>query len=228
MQSIENVTLTGPLCYLATRYRHFCQQHLSLRDFADSLPCWVPQAAVSKACGFSTSMLAVIAPYYKHSHIWAPEFSNVHISLEWTEPILHIDGQQYRSSEHYFQLMKFKHALSDEDFAELAAEMWALADPQSAYALGRSRRLSAEQLNEWESRHRDAVMRRAIYAKFTQNPELRELLLSTGTHDLVQIKPGDGYWGTDSDGTGKNMLGVMLQELREQLRTHDDAAGPAK
>jgi len=61
------------------------------------------------------------------------------------------------------------------------------------------------------------VMRTAIKAKFTQSTELRELLLSTGAHPLVQLKPDDQFWGSGWNGQGQNMLGVLLMELRDEL-----------
>jgi len=61
------------------------------------------------------------------------------------------------------------------------------------------------------------VMRKAVHAKFTQDQTLRELLLSTWGHPLVHIK-GDSFWGSGYNGRGRNMLGVLLQDLRSQMR----------
>lgn len=69
---------------------------------------------------------------------------------------------------------------------------------------------------DWE-REKDEVMKKAIHAKFSQHPDLKELLLSTFPHKLVQIKPGDACWGTGGDGKGKNLLGEMLIQLREEF-----------
>ena len=67
------------------------------------------------------------------------------------------------------------------------------------------------------------VMRKAVYAKFTQDLNLKALLLSTHDHLLVQIKPGDDTWGTGPRGDGANMLGVLLMELRSQLQAEGQA-----
>ena len=61
-------------------------------------------------------------------------------------------------------------------------------------------------------------MREALAAKFTQDAGLRALLLSTGEAPLVQLKPGDAYWGTGPNGRGRNALGALLMELRAALR----------
>jgi ribA/ribD-fused uncharacterized protein len=63
-----------------------------------------------------------------------------------------------------------------------------------------------------------SVMREALVAKFEQHPELRELLLATGEAKLVEHTERDDYWGADGDGSGRNMLGQLLMEVRRRLR----------
>ena len=62
------------------------------------------------------------------------------------------------------------------------------------------------------------VMRRAVLAKFTQHQELRELLLETGDRKIIEHTANDSYWGDGDNGTGRNMLGIILMEVRDQLR----------
>jgi N-glycosidase YbiA len=61
-------------------------------------------------------------------------------------------------------------------------------------------------------------MREAVRRKFEANPGIREVLLSTGDAELVEKTTGDYYWGCGTDGTGKNMLGKILMEVRGELR----------
>jgi predicted NAD-dependent protein-ADP-ribosyltransferase YbiA (DUF1768 family) len=67
-------------------------------------------------------------------------------------------------------------------------------------------------------------MRAILRAKFTQHVDLRELLLSTGNARLVETATVDNevnrLWG-EVGGVGRNMLGVMLMELRNSLRAED-------
>jgi ribA/ribD-fused uncharacterized protein len=67
------------------------------------------------------------------------------------------------------------------------------------------------------------VLRRALYSKFAQNPDLRELLLKTGDHMLVECAPKDkncgiGYSAQDAlknkEDWGLNLLGELLMEVR--------------
>lgn len=80
----------------------------------------------------------------------------------------------------------------------------------------------------------DAIMEKAVYAKFTQNAFLRDKLLSTAvsvdtipTRDktaaplkgklLVEHTDRDSYWGDAGDGSGVNMLGKLLMRVRERI-----------
>lgn len=64
-------------------------------------------------------------------------------------------------------------------------------------------------------------MRAILLAKFTQHEDLRALLLSTGQARLVESATVDNEvnrtWG-EVNGKGKNMLGVLLMEVREELQ----------
>ncbi|CAK0770616.1 Riboflavin biosynthesis intermediates N-glycosidase (modular protein) [uncultured Gammaproteobacteria bacterium] len=60
----------------------------------------------------------------------------------------------------------------------------------------------------------------SLRAKFTQHEDLRELLLSTGDAKLIESATVDNevnrLWG-EVNGVGRNMLGVLLMELRADL-----------
>jgi ribA/ribD-fused uncharacterized protein len=61
-------------------------------------------------------------------------------------------------------------------------------------------------------------MREALYAKFTQHPDLKEKLLMTGNVEIIEHTSKDNYWGDGGDGSGKNMLSKLLMETRELIR----------
>lgn len=60
-------------------------------------------------------------------------------------------------------------------------------------------------------------MRFILREKFRQNPILMNILKSTGDKYLYEASPYDDYWGTGKHGTGKNMLGQLLMELRDSV-----------
>ncbi|CAF4286504.1 unnamed protein product, partial [Adineta steineri] len=55
-------------------------------------------------------------------------------------------------------------------------------------------------------------MFRACMAKFTQHPQLKYILLSTGHRTLVEHTKNDSYWGDGGNGTGQNRLGITLMQ----------------
>jgi len=118
-----------------------------------------------------------------------------------------IDGKIWPTTEHYFQAQKFP------DDPEYAEAIYNCGPPSNALAMGRSRPYRAD----WED-VKDNVMRRGVAAKFSQHKRLERLLLSTGDEEIVEDAPGDYHWGAGSDGSGLNMLGKILMEVRDALR----------
>lgn len=120
-----------------------------------------------------------------------------------------IDGTTYPTTEHYFQAMK--------SIAPARQRFIALA-PTPAEAKRRGRAVPLRP--DWES-VKEAVMLRALRAKFAQNPRAREHLLATGGLPIRESAPWDGYWGTGRDGCGLNRLGELLMQVREEARRNE-------
>lgn len=74
-------------------------------------------------------------------------------------------------------------------------------------------------------------MRAVLRAKFTQHPELRQLLLGTGSKRLVEAGTVNNavnrFWG-EVEGKGENTLGKLLMELRAELRKEKTGGRPAR
>lgn len=121
---------------------------------------------------------------------------------------IRLHGKSWPTSEHYFQAQKYAGTPREE-------EIRCARTPSEAARLGRDRKVKLRP--DWES-VKDQVMREAVLAKFTQHPELRELLLSTEDATLVEHTEKDSYWGDGGDGSGRNMLGRLLMSIREELR----------
>ena len=126
-----------------------------------------------------------------------------------------LDGERWPTTEHYFQAQKFE----DEAYRR---KIRGTPSPMQAARLGRDRKQALRR--DWESA-KDGIMRKAVLAKFAQHEELRALLLSTGDAMLVEHTANDGYWGDGGDGSGRNMLGQILMQVRAELRAADPEAG---
>jgi N-glycosidase YbiA len=122
---------------------------------------------------------------------------------------IELNGRVWPTSEHFFQAQKFADTQHEEAIRQAKS-------PMIAARMGRSRARPLR--SDWEAT-KDGVMRAALEAKFSQHQSLRSLLLATGNAELIEHTANDTYWGDGGDGTGKNRLGQLLMELRDQLRT---------
>ena len=126
------------------------------------------------------------------------------------------EGEVFATSEHAYQVGKAR---------KPAVRKWLMEAPSPALLA-----MAAHGLYYWDivpgwSKTKFDRMREVLRAKFTQHPDLKELLLSTGDARLVENATVDNavnrLWG-EVDGVGRNMLGVLLMEIRTELRSSDD------
>ena len=102
-------------------------------------------------------------------------------------------------------------------------------NPRSVKALGRRRKMNAAALSKWEHGKKMAVMLAGLKAKFGRNgTELRQKLLATGNRPLAEQVRGDKTWGIGAKGDGKNLLGVCLMRVREEIRREEEAKQEAE
>lgn len=115
------------------------------------------------------------------------------------------DDTEYPTTEHAYQAAK---TLDPEERRQIQKA----PTPGQAKKLGRRVKLR----RDWES-IKDAVMLDLCRQKF-RDSRLRQLLLDTGDQELVEGNWwGDVYWGV-CKGTGRNMLGKLLMQVRDEIR----------
>jgi hypothetical protein len=112
-------------------------------------------------------------------------------------------------------------------FDDLQAEMRIMATTDPAEMKRVGGRIKNFDERRWDA-EKEAVMFRALQAKFTQNEDLRQKLTDTGDVILAESSPWDRYWGIGlpksranqdpSQWKGLNRLGHLLQSTRCQLR----------
>jgi len=145
----------------------------------------------------------------KRRVVWKFVKSYAFLSNFYPTPV-EIDGVVYPTVEHYFQSMKATNPKDRE---------WVLSAPTPGKARQRGRKIKLRE--DWHQ-FRNIVMRRGVYEKFTQYPELEKKLLDTD--DMILVEGNfwkEYYWGCVFEkGTkrGKNNFGVVLMEVRKYLR----------
>ncbi|WP_340004213.1 NADAR domain-containing protein [Paenibacillus sp. FSL K6-0276] len=118
-----------------------------------------------------------------------------------------LDGKYWHTSEHYFQAQKFVGSIYEE-------EIRVVESPMDAANMGRDRNKPLRV--DWEQ-VKDEVMKKAVLQKFLTHLDIREILISTSPEEIIEETTNDYYWGCGSKGTGKNMLGKILMEVRSTL-----------
>jgi len=124
------------------------------------------------------------------------------------------EGEVFATSEHAYQAGKAR---------KPAVRKWLMEAPSPSLLA-----MAAHGLYYWDvapgwSTSKFDRMRAILRAKFAQHEDLRDLLLSTGDARLVESATVDNdvnrLWG-EVNGVGKNMLGVMLMEVRAELQAN--------
>lgn len=116
------------------------------------------------------------------------------------------NGVVYTTNEHFFQSEKY----DDPEIRELIISA---STPREAKKLGSSFEINREL---WDSK-RDMVMKEGLWLKFSQNPDLKEKLISTKNAKLREFSNNDKYWGGSIKGS-QNRLGILLMEIREEIK----------
>lgn len=151
-------------------------------------------------------------PFYRANEKPYGAFSNL-----FRRP-MEFEGRVYPTAEHAYQAGK---ARKDE------VREWILGAPTpSLVAMAAHGLYTWDIVPEW-SRTKFDRMRKVLKAKFSQHEDLKKLLLSTGNARLVEAGRTDNAvnrtWG-EVNGKGQNMLGVLLMEVRDEIRAAEASA----
>lgn len=121
-----------------------------------------------------------------------------------------VDGIKYPSSEHAFQAMKF--ITTDEKIAE---RIRLCEKPSDAKQLANEFKKVVRK--DWKDVS-FLIMEKVVTAKFSQNPNLLDKLLGTGSAELIEDNWWkDTFWGV-YNGVGENNLGKILMKVRDKYK----------
>ena len=143
----------------------------------------------------------------------------------WYLSDFEVDGVKYTSLEQYMMHQK---ALRFHD-DEIAKEIMSTTDVAVIKGLGRKvRNFDGSYWNGV----RQVVVYNGLLAKFSQNEELKRILLETGDELMAECSVSDQIWGNGIsmydtrrfrpiEWTGQNLMGYNLMLVREELRKQD-------
>lgn len=140
---------------------------------------------------------------------------------QWNMLPFNVDGVKYNCAEQYMMAQKAKLFNDIESYELIMKEK----SPRNHQALGRKIKNFDEEV--WKN-HREEIVYTANIAKFSQNPELLEMLLRTPDTTFVEASPYDKIWGVglgeddpliddEKNWKGLNLLGKTLTRVRDDL-----------
>ena len=152
----------------------------------------------------------------KHVFFWNGIYS------QWHKAPMIIDGVEYNCCEQYMMHQK---ALTFNDL-EIAEKVLQTSNPKDQKGLGRQ--IKGFDKDKWDSVCLGIVYK-GNFAKFTQNPDLMSMLLSTGDRLLVEASPLDKIWGIGmaeedpavddpANWKGLNLLGWSITLVKQQIK----------
>ncbi|TBR36364.1 NADAR family protein [Dyella terrae] len=134
---------------------------------------------------------------------------------------IRINGVRIATSEALYQACRFPH------LPNVQREIIEQHSPMTAKMKSKSHREDSRE--DWDQ-VRTKIMRWCLRVKLSQNfEEFSRLLLSTKDRSIVEQSSKDDYWGAKLMGVahetliGRNILGRLLMELREEIK--NDAVG---
>ncbi len=132
-------------------------------------------------------------------------------------------GMHYANSE---QFMMYQKVMMFRQL-DLGREILSTNDPEKCKNLGKTHFPEFNAAIWDKTCYR--IVKRGVRAKFQQNRDILEILMGTGNAILAECSQNDTKWGIGisikdparydiSKWTGKNLLGMILMEVREELR----------
>ena len=151
----------------------------------------------------------------KFTFFWHGPFS------QWYRQDFVVEGVTYNCAEQYMMAAKAKLFEDDETLDKIMAS----TSPKEQKQLGRE--VKNFDKDKWDAVARDLV-EKGNYAKFTQNNDLKKMLLETIGTTLVEASPYDKIWGIGMDDKnplalnrntwkGLNWLGEVLTRVRDRI-----------
>jgi len=141
---------------------------------------------------------------------------------QWFPSPFSLHDLNFATAEHY---MMWRKAILFGD-RQMQKAILECTDPEQAKAYGRKVQHFSPSI--WDV-HKIAAVLEGNMAKFTQNPVIKNYLLSTHPKILVEASPYDSIWGIGKRAhpsmcdprkwKGENLLGFVLMSVRDQLRS---------
>ncbi len=141
--------------------------------------------------------------FYEHEYYVFSNFSS--FMIEWK-------GKVWMTSEHVYHSERF-----DE---EKKKQIHGMRSAHDAFTFAQTHKIS--QREDWND-VKVGIMKEILHAKMAQHAYVKKKLLESGDRLLVEDSRCDDFWGWGPNKDGKNMLGKLWMEVREEVRKNETA-----
>ncbi len=122
-------------------------------------------------------------------------------AIEWK-------GRVWPTSEHAYQAEKY----SNEEIIE---KLFRSRSVDEVYRIAQDHK--SERRADWDEVKID-LMKDILKEKMKQHPIIETMLIESGDRPLIKDTWKDNFWGWGPNKDGKNMLGVLWMEVRNEVR----------
>ena len=177
---------------------------------------------------YTTSTLHTLPAEVQLAHVYTPMndstaayfSSSSPLSNHYIDPFA-VNGETYNSAQQYIMVHKARLFDDQESVVAITKEK----DPRKQQQLGKG--IKNYDNGIWKAKARD-IIRLGVQAKFEQCKTPKEMLLATGTRDIIEANPRDLFLGAGvslfspklwqpNEHKGQNIMGKILCEVRESL-----------
>ena len=130
----------------------------------------------------------------------------------YEEP-LQINGEFWKSGEHFYQAAKFAKNGLQED-ANIYRLIVDAETPGTAKKLADEYFSEENKLRTHQALRTFVAMSQMLTVKFASGTFARKRLMQTGDLELIHLSSSDFFWGQNRKGDGKNLLGKVLMQMR--------------
>jgi len=132
----------------------------------------------------------------------------------YTSHAIEVDGALYPTVEHAYQCARY----TDEKIKE---EIRDATSPMKAWQVS-SKYKHLQKPEFKDENYKREVMKEMMRFKMLQHEEVKHVLLDSGDLEIIKkvvtYPPGDGFWDIGEDGKGRNEIGKIWMEIREELK----------
>jgi len=126
------------------------------------------------------------------------------------------NGNVFATTEHAYHWEKFRRNPDNGRAYQIRGRILIAPSAHEAFKIGRDAERS-ERRSDWED-VKVGIMGALIRAKVSQHEYVYRKLLATGDRELVENSWRDDFWGWGPNRDGKNMLGKLWMQVRDELR----------